>query len=123
MKLMLENWKRFVNENEEELDEGLASLAMDPETIRNAEIAIRAITQSVANFSPAMLGAVGAYLAGKYGGGGKPPGDFTFDTDYDSDKTVVSDEPPTKVDTSDDDRDTAEMLKNMNWGTKRPVKK
>ena len=108
MKLMLENWNRFVNENEEELDEGLASLAMDPETMKNVGIAIRAISQSAANFSPAMLGAVGAYLVSKYGSGGKPPGDFKFDDDVGS--------------TTDRTQSSKEMTKGMDWPSPRKPK-
>lgn len=108
MKLMLENWNRFMNENEEELDEGLASLAMDPETMKNTGIAIRAALQSLANFSPAVIGAVGAYLVNKYGGGGKPPGDFKFDDDVGS--------------TTDRTQSSKEMTSGVNWPEPRKPK-
>lgn len=123
MKLMLENWKRFVNENED-LDEGLMASVMDPDVQKNVATVVRAFYEMSKVFGPvSAAGMIASYASNASKMGNQNPSEFKFDTDYDVDKTAVSEEPPTKVDTSDLDRDTEEMLKGMDWGKKRPTKK
>ena len=109
MKLMLENWKRFVNENED-LDEGLMASVMDPDVQKNVATVVRAFYEMSKVFGPvSAAGMIASYASNASKMGKQNPSEFKFDDDVGS--------------TTDRTQSSIEMTSGVNWPNPRPTKK